>query len=230
MSINNIITIDGPSASGKGTVAVKLASSLGWHILPSGNIYRTVALNMQRHNINEEDEDSIVKLAQKTKVLFKIERNQLFSYLLSYDEESGGNSEPIDKHLLASELSRLASHIAKYSKLRQVLLPLQRSFAQDPGLVAEGRDMGTVVFPDAQTKIYLDASAATRAKRRYVQLREADKTSISEEQVLNEIISRDHADTTRANAPLKQDLAAIAIKTDDLSANQVVAEIINKLL
>ncbi|MBE8182223.1 MAG: (d)CMP kinase, partial [Candidatus Portiera sp.] len=213
MSINNIITIDGPSASGKGTVAVKLASSLGWHILPSGNIYRTVALNMQRHNINEEDEDSIVKLAQKTKVLFKIERNQLFSYLLSYDEEKGsnseGNSEPIDKHLLASELSRLASHIAKYSKLRQVLLPLQRSFAQDPGLVAEGRDMGTVVFPDAQTKIYLDASAATRAKRRYVQLREADKTSISEEQVLNEIISRDHADTTRANAPLKQDLAAI---------------------
>lgn len=222
MLATKVIAIDGPSASGKGTVAVELASSLGWNILPSGNIYRAVALNIQRGGIDKNDEDAIVQVAQQTKVVFKLEQSRLRCYL-----NNEHTDEQIDDDIITSEISSLASHIAKYPKLRQELLPLQRSFAQDPGLVAEGRDMGTVVFPDAQLKIYLDASATTRAKRRYMQLCEAGNDSISEKQVLDNIISRDHADSTRANAPLKRGVGAIVIATDDLSASEVVAKIIS---
>lgn len=217
LSDKKIITIDGPSASGKGTVAVKLASSLGWHILPSGNIYRAVALSMQQNNIDKYAEKHIVELARKIKIAFRIEENKLLSYL---------NGECIDDYIITNEIGLLASHIAQYDGLRQELLPVQRHFAQDPGLVAEGRDMGTVVFPHSFLKIYLDASATTRAKRRYLQLCRAGNDSISEKQVLNDIISRDNTDTTRKNAPLKQDAEASVIKTDNLPADEVVAKII----
>ncbi len=199
-------------------MAVELASALGWNILPSGNIYRAVALSIQKSGVDKDDEDAITQVAKEVNISFKIAASGLCSYL---------NDEPIDKLIIGSEISALASHLAKYPKLRQELLPLQREFAKSPGLVAEGRDMGTVVFPDAGLKLYLDASAATRAKRRYNQLCEAGDASISEKQVLEDIINRDHADSTRANAPLKQDSEAIVIETDDLTASEVVAKIIS---
>ncbi len=212
---------------------MKLAASLGWRILPSGAIYRAVAVNMLRSQLDEDDEASIAALVAQTQVSFCVEepgvknaaQTQLITYL---------NGECIDQELCKSEVTRLASHIAQYSMLRQELLPVQRSFAKEPGLVAEGRDMGTVVFPDAQLKLYLDASAAERAKRRWLQLRDSASTDAhaytSEEEVLAAIESRDHRDATRENAPLKQHPDAIVINTDNLSVDEVVDAVLSDMM
>lgn len=196
-----VITIDGPTASGKGTIAHRVAQALGYSVLDSGALYRLTALAVQRQGVDPDDEQEVARVAQELDVAFQGEQVLL-------------NGLDVATLIRQENVGNLASKIAAYAPLRKALLERQRAFRQAPGLVADGRDMGTVVFPDAPLKVFLVADTRARAERRCKQLKEkgfsANLTALLEDMLL-----RDERDRTRANAPL---VAAPDAKTIDSSA------------
>lgn len=209
-----VITIDGPTASGKGTIAQRVADALQFHYLDSGALYRLVAWRALKDGVGADDAEGLARVAAAIKPRFAEGR------VLMDGEEVGGA-------IRTEEVSQLASQIAVFEGVRHALLILQRARRTSPGLVADGRDMGTVVFPDAQPKIFLTASLAARADRRYNQLItkgfSATIPSLSQEQVRREIEARDERDAQRAASPLKPADDAYRIDSSELSVDEVVA-------
>ncbi|MDV6344360.1 (d)CMP kinase [Nitrosomonas sp. Is37] len=203
-----VITIDGPSASGKGTVAQIVAQKLAFHYLDSGALYRLVALIAIRSNTDSANESAITNIALHLDVNFDGSSVQL-------------NDEDVSDAIRSEECSKLASVIAGQPKVRTALLQRQRAFRQLPGLVTDGRDMGSVVFPDASLKIFLTASAEERALRRYKQLIEKG-INANIQSLLQDIYERDTRDSNRDAAPLKQEVDAKLLDTTSLSIEEAV--------
>ncbi len=211
-----VLTIDGPSGAGKGTVSRLVAKKLGWHYLDSGSIYRSLAIALQNDSIDLSNESGIVKVAQVMTLEFECD-DELVVKL---------NGEDITRQLGLESTGTIASQIAALPEVRRALLQKQRDFRQAPGLVADGRDMGTVVFPDAENKVFLTASAEKRAERRYKQLIEKgiDANLIS---ITNEIEERDRRDMERKAAPLAMACDALYIDSSDMTIDAVVEEVLN---
>ena len=208
-----ILTVDGPSGAGKGTVSMALAEKLGFKYLDSGALYRLLALAAERHTVAISNHKALVILASHLDICFEYTEGRGTKILLE-GEDVGGQ-------LRSESIAKLASQLAIYTDVRIALIERQRLFAVAPGLVADGRDMGTVVFPKANLKIYLTASAEERAARRYKQLLEkGDNVSLRAVHV--QVNERDQRDMSRQVAPLYPAEDAILIDTSDLSADAVV--------
>jgi len=211
-----VLTIDGPSGAGKGTVSRAVARQLGWHYLDSGAIYRSLAIAALKSNINVQNIAEVVDIARAMVLDFECAEELVVKL----------NGQDVTKELATESTGNTASIIAVYPEVRAVLLQKQKDFRQLPGLVADGRDMGTVVFPDSQNKVYLTASAEERGKRRYKQLKEKG-ISANLDQITEEIESRDRRDQERAAAPLKMAEGALYIDSSDLPIDQVIEEVLN---
>lgn len=198
-----VITIDGPSASGKGTVAQLVAKKLGFHYLDSGALYRIVALACHQRNIAWSDASTVAECAKTLSIRFN--GDQVFL-----------NDQDISNDIRTEEMGKGASQVAVHAPVRAALVDLQHSFHQAPGLVADGRDMGTVIFPDAQLKIFLIASTEIRAKRRYDQLLGKGQPA-NYENILRDLQERDARDQNRASAPLVMADDAILLNADNLT-------------
>lgn len=207
-----VIAIDGPSASGKGTVAALVARRLGWHYLDSGSLYRLVALAAQRGGIASGDEAALAALAQALPASFEDGR-----VLLAGDD--------VTDAIRSESASVGASKVAVLPGVRAGLLARQRAYRQPPGLVAEGRDMGSVVFPDAPLKVFLTASVESRADRRYKQLMEKGMTATLDA-LLQDLRERDARDSSRAVAPLKQCADALLLDTTSMSIDESVERVL----
>ena len=218
MSDVPVVAIDGPTASGKGTIAQRVANALGFNYLDSGALYRLVALRALQDGIGTGDADRVSAVASAIAPNFASGRVIL-------------DGEDVTDAIRSEEVSQLASRIAVISGVRQALLDWQRSQRRAPGLVADGRDMGTVVFPEASPKIFLTASVPARADRRYKQLMEkgfsANIPSLSREQVRLDIEARDLRDAQRAASPLKPAEDAHRIDSSELSVDEVVALVLD---
>lgn len=207
-----VIAIDGPTASGKGTVAHKVADRLGFHYLDSGALYRLTALMALRRGTPLTDEHALAKLAEHLPATFV-----------------GGEillaNETVTQAIRAEEVGNMASKIAALPAVRQALFSLQLGFRKPPGLVADGRDMGTVIFPHAQLKVFLTASVEARAQRRYKQL--IDKGfSASMQDLLSDLQARDERDTNRAIAPLVPAEGAFRLDTSNMTADEAIEEVL----
>lgn len=208
-----VIAIDGPSASGKGTVSQRVADALGWHYLDSGALYRLTALAARKAGVDWHDEPAVAKIAAQLPVRFA--GGQTFL-----------NDEAVDDQFRTEEMGIGASTVGALPAVREALLLRQRAFRQAPGLVADGRDMGSVVFPDATTKVFLTASAAVRAERRYKQL--IDKGfSAKLTDILQDLEDRDARDAARPVAPLRQEADARLLETSDLTIVQAVNQVLD---
>ncbi|MBA2656169.1 MAG: (d)CMP kinase [Tatlockia sp.] len=219
-----VITIDGPSGTGKGTICHMLADHLDWHVLDSGSLYRVLAYAVKLKGIDFNDIPLIIQLAHSLKLRFETDPHQQNKVLLE-----GKN---VFEELRTEDCGQDASKIAVIPAIREALLERQRAFATNPGLVTDGRDMGTVVFPEAILKIYLYASAEERASRRYFQLKQKG-IDASLADVVNELAKRDARDTSRSHSPLKPAEDAVLIDTTGLTVVQVfdnVLELTNKQL
>lgn len=209
-----IITIDGPTASGKGTVAQRVAQTLGYHYLDSGALYRIVALISQQQGIDWADEQSVADCAASLRISFK-------------EQAIVVNDQVVTDAIRTEAIGQGASTVAVHQKVRAALFELQRDFCQSPGLVADGRDMGTVIFPEAKTKIFLTASTEVRAKRRYDQLKNRKNSeNIAYEPILKDLQIRDERDRNRSSAPLVAAPDATTVNTDNLTIDQAVNEIL----
>ena len=212
-----VLTLDGPSGVGKGTVASIIAQKLDWLLLDSGAIYRAFAIVARDNDIKIDDIDDLLKLANNFDISFKLNSNHepLNVYL---------NNVEVSSELRTEKTAALASQFAKIKPLRKVLLVKQRQFEKLPGLVADGRDMGTVVFPDAPFKVFLTAKIEERAKRRLKQLQETGITgNISH--TLAEVQKRDKRDANRQHSPLRPAKDALVIDTTNLSINEVITKV-----
>ncbi len=207
-----VITVDGPSGAGKGTLCMLLADKLGFQLLDSGAIYRVLALAAIHHGVDTESEDALVPLATHLDVQF-IAEGELVKVILE--------GEDVSRELRKEDTAAAASKVAALPRVREALLRRQRSFATPPGLVADGRDMGTVVFPQANAKIFLDASAEERAQRRYKQLQDKG-LNVKFDDLLSDIQQRDDRDRNRPVAPLRPAEDAFVIDSTSLSIEQVV--------
>ncbi|MBD1576733.1 (d)CMP kinase [Vibrio sp. S11_S32] len=207
-----VITVDGPSGAGKGTLCMLLADKLNFHLLDSGAIYRVLALAAIHHGIDIESEDALVPIATHLDVQF-IAEGDLVKVILE--------GEDVSKELRKEETGTAASKVASLPRVREALLRRQRAFDTKPGLVADGRDMGTVVFPQAEAKIFLDAAAEERALRRLNQL-QLKGLSGNFDQLLCDIQERDDRDRNRAVAPLRPADDALVIDSTSLSIEEVV--------
>ena len=207
-----VITIDGPSGSGKGTLALKLANSMGFHVLDSGAIYRLAALKALNESVDLEDEQQVLSVIKNLQIYFEAGEDLTIPFLDGID---------VSQQIRDEKIASAASIIAAYPSIRDHLLQVQRDFLQSPGLVADGRDMGTHVFPDARIKIYLHASADVRAKRRHKQLIDMG-LSASMHDLLNEIEKRDDRDRNRSVAPLIPASDAIIVDCSMMEIEQVV--------
>lgn len=212
-----VITIDGPSGAGKGTLAKRLAQKLNWHLLDSGAIYRVLALAATHHDIDLASEDALSSLAAHLDVQFTTTDDLQVRVVLE--------GEDVGRSIRTEQCSAAASRIASFPRVREALLRRQRSFREAPGLIADGRDMGTVVFPDAQLKFFLDASAQERANRRFAQLQSAGQ-SVSIAQILNDIQARDERDRNRAVAPLRPAEDALVLDTTHLDIDSVTEQVL----
>ena len=218
-----VVTVDGPSGAGKGTLSALIAEKLGWHLLDSGAIYRVLAVAAMHHDLPVDDESAVVPLASGLDVSFEIDKEQRRVVL---------EGEDVTDDIRTEEVGAVASQIASLARVREALLRRQRAFQQDPGLVADGRDMGTVVFPDANVKLFLTASAEARAERRYNQLKDKG-LDVNIARLLTDIKARDDRDANRSIAPLVPAEDAVVIDSTDLDINQVfdsAMEIINSRL
>ncbi|WP_455366775.1 (d)CMP kinase [Kaarinaea lacus] len=213
-----VITIDGPSASGKGTISSRVAHALGWHMLDSGALYRLVGYAAIQHSTVLDDTASLERIARNLDVRFVADSNGGESTIYLGDEN-------VTLAIRTEESGQAASTVAAIPQVRSALLARQRAFQQLPGLVADGRDMGTVVFPDAELKIFLTASAEERAKRRHKQLMEKG-ISANLAQLFDEIAERDKRDSQRTTAPLKPAKDAVELDTTHMTISEVVDRII----
>ncbi|MDR1057032.1 MAG: (d)CMP kinase [Coxiellaceae bacterium] len=208
-----IITIDGPVSVGKGVISRSLAGRLGWHFLDSGAIYRLLALAVIKKNISLDDIPHIVNISKSLDIKFIVEPGIDQKVILS--------GEDVTNTIRHEECGTVASKIASIVAVRSALIDYQRSFCKLPGLVADGRDMGTVVFPEAKLKIFLTASAKERAKRRLLQLQDAG-INANLDTVFVDLVARDKRDSERTVSPLKPDPKAVIIDTTKLSIDEVL--------
>ena len=214
-----VITIDGPSGSGKGTLCQLLAVKLGWHLLDSGALYRIVGLAAEKQAIDFDNAAALAELAANLPVEFKASvAGEPAQVLLE--------GEDISSQVRAETTGALASKVAVHQPVRDALQGLQRSFAKAPGLVADGRDMGTVIFVDAPVKIYLTASAEARANRRYKQLLGKGE-SVNLAALLEDIRLRDERDMNRAVAPLKPAEDAVLVDSTDMAIADVLEQVLD---
>lgn len=213
-----VIAIDGPSGSGKGTLSQLVAKALGFHLLDSGALYRLVALSVAKQNVNFQDEQAVADIAGALDVKFDVEGNATRILL------AGENVTDAIRH---ESVSMNASVIAAYPLVRTALLQRQKDFAQTPGLVADGRDMGTTVFPQAPVKIFLTASAEARAERRFKQLSQKG-VAVDMAELVADIKARDDRDINRATSPLKPADDALIVDSTTLSIERVLEIILTK--
>jgi len=211
-----VLTIDGPSGAGKGTVSRAVAKKLGWNYLDSGSIYRSLAIAVLKQAVDLKNEATIVNVARTMALEFDC-NDELVVRL---------DGEDITAQLGLESTGNVASIVAAIPEVRRVLLQKQKDFKQSPGLVADGRDMGTVVFPEAENKVFLTASAAERAKRRYKQLIEKGNDA-NLTQITNEIEERDRRDMERKTAPLAMASDALYIDSSDMTLESVIEEVLN---
>lgn len=207
-----VIAIDGSAGSGKGTLAQRLSNTLGWHLLDSGAIYRLLAFAACKHEVDLDDEAGLVALTTSVKMEFVAHAGAELAIHL--------DGEDVTRDVRTEDCGCNASRLAVLPKVREALLQRQKSFRELPGLVADGRDMGTVVFPDAPLKIFLLASAEVRAQRRFGQLKEKG-IDASIDRLIQDIVERDERDCNRKQAPLKPADDAIQIDTDKMSIEEV---------
>ena len=213
-----VIAIDGPSGSGKGTISREIATGLGWHLLDSGALYRLVALSGTRSGLVDDDVAGHAALARNMVVRFGAKPDGGEQVLL------GAERQDVTKLIRSETAGTGASRVAAWPEVRAALMARQRAFAEAPGLVADGRDMGTVVFPQAQLKVFLTASVEERARRRYLQLRDSDST-VTLEGLSRDIAARDLRDMTRPVSPLVPAADAVLLDSTGLSIAEVVARV-----
>lgn len=206
-----VVTIDGPGGSGKGTLASLVAAKLGWHLLDSGALYRIVAVSAQSQVIDLNDEKSLVAMITDLQIAFAGDKVDV-------------NGKDLSDIIRSEETGVAASQVAALPGVRDAILALQKSFQRAPGLVADGRDMGTVVFAHAKAKIFLDASAEARADRRYKQLKNKG-LSVNLRDLLEQIQERDARDRGRAVAPLKPAADALIIDSTQMTIEEVLETI-----
>ena len=220
--LNNLITIDGPSGVGKGTLAISIAKKLKWNYLNSGSLYRILAYISNNKNIEDSDTESLVKLANNLNIEFEINKSELVVIL---------DNQNISDLIQTEDCARKASIIASNKIVRKSLIKTQQLFYKLPGLVAEGRDMGSVIFQKAKYKFFLQASSKIRAQRRHKQLK-LKGINVSLTRLMNELNRRDKRDLSRKNSPLIIPNGAVIINTDDLSIDEVIDQVVkhcNKL-
>lgn len=211
--MQKVIAIDGPSASGKGTIAAKVAEHLGWNYLDSGALYRLTALQAQNQHIEWDDEAALAQLASQLPVQF--DKHTIWL-----------NQKDVSQSIRDEAIGMGASMIAKLPKVRLALLQRQRDFLTEKGLVSDGRDMGSVVFPDAAVKIFLTATPEIRAMRRAMQMN-IPIQGAEFNQILSDIKSRDEADRNRAIAPLQQLPEALLLDTSELTIEESVKKVLD---
>lgn len=216
MTSSPVIAIDGPGGSGKGTVSRILAQKLGWHFLDSGSLYRLTGLAARYHAIALDNEPALETLAAHLDVQFETDEEWQGRIILE--------GEDVSDLLRGEECGNDASRVAVLPGVRRALLERQRAFLRPPGLVADGRDMGTVVFPGAQLKIFLTASAEERASRRYKQLKDKG-LDVNLDSLLKEITERDVRDSTRSFAPMRSAADAVVVDTTGIGIDAVVGRI-----
>jgi cytidylate kinase len=212
-----VITIDGPGGAGKGTISRLVAQQLGWQLLDSGAIYRVLALAAMHHQIDAADEAALQPLAAHLDVQFTSDETGNTLVVLE--------GENVSQSIRTQEVAEMASKIASLPTVREALLRRQRAFAEQPGLVADGRDMGTVVFPQAEVKIFLTATAQERANRRFLELKQKG-FDVNIGDLLSEIQTRDERDTNRATAPLKPAADAYMLDSTGKNIEQVLQEVL----
>lgn len=217
--MTNVITIDGPSGVGKGTISEYLSNQLKWNYLNSGALYRAIAWVARNDLINLNDLSGLEKASKD--IVFSLENKKL---KIEYKNEEIGSL------IYDEEVAKIASKVSSKPKVRQSIVNIQRSFKKQPGLVAEGRDMGSVIFPESQLKIFLTASIETRAQRRFKQLKDRE-FNVSLPALIEDLDARDRRDKERINSPLVIPKGAFVIETDDLTVVEVknkVKEKVNK--
>ena len=208
-----VIAVDGPSGTGKSTLCSHLAHFLRWHLLDSGALYRAIALITQERGIAFDDEAGLADVAKSLKLVFQPDHLGRYAIMLANRE--------ISQALRTEQFGDIASRLAAYPAVRHVLLAKQREFLVPPGLIADGRDMGTVVFADAQLKIYLTATAEIRAQRRYKQLKQSGfKVNLA--QLMADIRKRDSRDSKRLASPLRPASDAIVVDTSEMHTDDVI--------
>lgn len=212
-----VIAIDGPGGSGKGTIATRLARHLGWHFLDSGALYRLTALSALKQQVDLSNEGILGEVAANLDIRFETTDNGVITLL---DEED------VSTQLRQEETGAVASRIAAVPAVRTALASRQRRFRQAPGLVADGRDMGTVIFPDAKLKVFLTASAEIRAERRYKQLKDKGE-NVNLTRLFREIKARDSRDQSRNIAPLRPAEDAVIIDSTNLNIDEVFEKVLS---
>ena len=211
MSTVPVITVDGPGGAGKGTLCRGLANALGWHYLDSGALYRLLGYEAAQKGVPAEQ---AAGLAEDMQILFSLDDNEVFL-----------NGEPVAQAIRNETVGELASQVAVRADVRQALLEKQRQFARAPGLIADGRDMGTVVFPEAPLKVFLDASPEIRARRREKELLDAGKSVIFEK-IFRDICERDQRDRNRSEAPLRPAQDAQVLDSSGQNAAEVLEQVL----
>jgi cytidylate kinase len=214
-----VIAIDGPAGSGKSTVAKAIARRLDWDYIDTGAMYRCLCLKALREDVSPTDEERLVSILSETTMRMTFEDGELKVYM---------DGEDVSESIRDNRVSKRVSDVAALSGVRERLVKKQRAMGEEGGVVMDGRDIGTVVFPDAKYKFYLDASLEIRAKRRYTQLKEQNE-DVDLDSVVEEIKQRDETDRHRSSGPLKAAEDAIRVDTSDLTVEEVVDRLLQSI-